>query len=293
MEKTCVMIGYRSDHALGVLQDRLQERSQVRVAFLDLDLFPRGQPFHLVSGAICEGAFYPPGEKSVPFGDVVSLCLPGLAVSPEAGVGFGPEDAEYISVECWASLIAIASVLSQHALVANFVEQRDHLLSRFSRLAFMSRWGVPVPRQLACTCPESALEFRADVARPLVFQAPAGSEPPCALLDQHLERLDCIRHAPVQFEPGCDEDSRAWLAVVGERAFSCPVGAPGPDSRVQNACVQAASALGIRLGEVRFRRTLDGDWVAHDLHPFLTSGVLAVPAVREAALSMLEGGLAA
>ncbi|MEW6282082.1 MAG: hypothetical protein AB1758_25985, partial [Candidatus Eremiobacterota bacterium] len=278
------------DHALGILHDRLSERSRRRVVFLDMDLFPQELPFFLNQGpGWHELSFQPSGQEPVDLKDIVSLCVNGMHVSQDAGVGFSPDDFAYLSVECWASLFAVCSTVSRTGLVANFVAQREFTACRFSRLAYLSRFGVPIPRLMVTSNPASVREFFRQQQGRVECQAVVAGKAPRVMEVLDLERAEQVRLAPVQFESRHVGQS-VWLAIVGDRAISCPAHVEGPPAEVQQACVDAARSLGLKLAEVFFRRTETGAFVAHDLYSFLTPGILAAQPVLESALNLLEEG---
>lgn len=287
---TVVLFGLGSHPVLGELYQLLQARGRRRVVFLSLESYPTGMEFslHQHEGQ-SEGYFLVDGEEPIHFRDIVSVCLDGYYVVA-GGEELSAEDQEYRQAESWAALVALFKSLSQHALVANHVVDRDHFQSRLGELYLLHSHGLPVPRTLVTSNAEQARSFAKEVGQVLYRPVMGKDYPFRELQPEDISRLEEISLSPVHFEEK-PEGTPAGCVVVGSQFIPIPQEAEIPQE-LQTGLAALCQELGLVLAEFRLLQGTEGWWVT-GMHPFLTDEGLQDPDVVEATLELLEMGLEA
>ncbi|MEW6281327.1 MAG: hypothetical protein AB1758_22140 [Candidatus Eremiobacterota bacterium] len=289
-----LFLGYPSNPSLGLLHQHALRRSDQRVVFLDLNDYPRELPFYLrvTRDGTMDGCLYPRREAPVPLSEVSCVYAHNLAISPDARPGLTEDDWKYTQAECWATVTVLLEALRLGCPVANFIRSRRDTESRLSRLAVLTRHGLPVARCLVTSRSTSAHRFFSECRGRVRYSAIMGVNPSQAMGEDDLARLALLQHAPAFFE-SVPKGELSWLAIVAGEAFSCPDHAPPPDPVIVSACLAAARSLDLTLAEVALRRLPNGTHQVVDMATFLSPGILQNRRVLQAALNLSKGALVA
>lgn len=194
------------------------------------------------------------------------------------------------------------SVLREHArrfheLVVQWTEIAPAtVVNRYSRMGsnfskpyqaqLIAEVGFEIAETLVTNDPEAVLEFRRRHGE-LIFKSVSSERSVVRVLaDEDLDRLERIKHCPVQFQayvPGQDirvhtvgtdvfptlvesdgVDYRYAAARIGEapklRAVSLP-------DRVAEGCLRLTSSLELEFAGIDLRRTPDGRYVCFEINP--------------------------
>lgn len=229
---------------------------------------------------------YSEEKETVSLGEIRALVMDGFYVTAESLTGLDLADIPYVQTETWAAFIALFELIGRKALVANNVNDREALATRWSTLRYLARQGLPVPRALVTSDLGALQRFMA--LGPVGYKAVGDAAEGLTQLDPaEGERFERLALCPVHFEEA-PAGRVATLTVVRDQVFVyCPEGDPPPDE-LQKACLKAASGLGLVLAELPLRCNERG-WVVTGLRAFPSPDSLSDSVILEAVVALLEG----
>ena len=284
-EPTVLIFGSRHHPSLALINQELAARSNRRVFFVQQELFFTESRL-ILADEPCNSLLYLTEKDVVSFSEIAAVCLDNFFVSPEFLEGFAPEDVEYIQTEAWATLIAFFGQLSEKALMANFITDRDHFASRWATLRLLAQSGLPVPDALVTSDPESLESFRDRPPEGVVFKPVSDPTEVFTLLDEEaLAKLDSLTFAPVHFEQAQLGEPSA-LSVIGPTTIHS--GGAEPPKEIVEGCRGVAAELGLALAEFHLRKLQDGRWQVAGLLPFVSPSALSQPEVLATVCQLLE-----
>jgi hypothetical protein len=184
-----------------------------------------------------------------------------------------------------------------HELVVQWAEVTPAtVINRYSRMGsnfskpyqaqIISGVGFAVPETLVTNDPDAVLEFR-HAHGELIFKSVSSERSVVKLLAENdLQRLDRIKHCPVQFQeyiPG--QDFR--VHTIGDDVFATLVESSGIDyryaatrvgeaptltavslpERIESLCVRLAATLDLEFAGIDLRRDPDGRFVCFEVNP--------------------------
>lgn len=280
-----LILGSPAHLGLGLIYEVIQARGVVRTSFVAMEAFPSRLGLYL-GGTPEESQLQFPEGDTIRLADVRAVCMDGFFVTAEALTGLDLADIPYVQTETWAALIAMFELLGRRGRLANHVNDRDALATRWSILRYLALQGLPVPRALVTSDREALQRFTAAVGS-LGYKAVGDAVEYLQELDpDDHDRLERLALCPVYFEEA-PQGRSANLAVVGEKLFCySPEGEPPPEE-LQRRCQQAAAKLGLVFAELPLRYRRD-EWIVTGLRTFLSPGSLAEEPIMEAAVSWLE-----
>ncbi len=158
--------------------------------------------------------------------------------------------------------------------------------SKAYQIELIHRSGFRVPQTLVTMLPDAARDFVHRLGGRVIYKSLSAERSIVTRLSREdLERLDMIRHCPVQLQelvPGVD----LRVHVVGERVYATEIVSDAPDYRyadrggatrtmrpvelpveIAERCVQLTRKLGLVVGGVDLRRTPEGDYCCFEVNP--------------------------
>ncbi len=282
-----LILGSPLHAGLSILYQTLGARGAKLVVFLSMDAFPTRVGMYLGATPEESSLLFTEEKESVSLSDIRALVMDGFYVTAESLTGLDLADIPYVQTETWAAFIALFELIGRKALVANNVNDREALATRWSTLRYLSGQGLPVPRALVTSDLSALQRFTASVGS-VGYKAVGDAAEVLTQLDPGQDdRFERLAFCPVHFEeaPG---GRVATLTVVREQVFVyCPEGDPPPDD-LQQACLKAAVGLGLVLAELPLRCTERG-WMVTGLRPFPSPDSLSDSVILEAVVALLEG----
>jgi glutathione synthase/RimK-type ligase-like ATP-grasp enzyme len=184
-----------------------------------------------------------------------------------------------------------------HELLIQWTEASEiTVINRYSRMGsnfskpyqaqLITRAGLATPETLVTNDPEAVLAFREEHGE-LIFKSISGERSIVKKLSEDdLDRLDRIRHCPVQFQawvPGQD----VRVHTIGGQCFATAINSEGVDYRyaavrdgaaaelaattlpdeVADRCLALTDALGLEFAGIDLRRDPEGRYVCFEVNP--------------------------
>lgn len=280
-----MIYGGRYHPGLALICEELAARSNRRVFFVQEELFFTESRL-ILADEPRNSLLYLTEKDVVSLHEVCSVCMDNFFVSPHFLEGFAEEDVQYIQTEAWATLIALFGQLSENALMANFITERDHFASRWATLRLLAQNGLPVPDALVTSDPDSLQNFRERHPDGVVFKPVSDPTEVFTLLDESaLEKLESVTFAPVHFEQ-MQTGKPSALTLIGPTVLH--TGEQQPPEDIIEGCRDVASQIGLELAEFSLRQLDDGSWQVAGLLPFLSPAALSQPEVLANVCCLLE-----
>ncbi|HXE72962.1 MAG TPA: alpha-L-glutamate ligase [Candidatus Nitrosotenuis sp.] len=273
-----LVLGPQDDPMVRAVYGRLEERGRPAL-FLPNHLLPGSVPFHFRLPG-WQGAFELP-EGPLPLGDISAVYHRLGFTDFQAGADFTPEETRYVTGECLAALNGLLNTLP--ALVVNRPVASGSNASKPYQVALVERFGFRVPRTLVTNLPESARQFYESLGGEVVYKSISYSRSIVQRMKpEDLERLDTLRHCPVQLQERV-EGTDVRVHVVGEAAvFASLIRTEASDYRydrsseiepwdlgpdLEERCRQATRALGLTLSGIDLRLSPEGEAWCFEVNP--------------------------
>lgn len=291
MSQPTVLIYGSAEHAgLSLIHESLAERSNCRAVFVVQEAFFSNCRLFMGTDP-SESMLYLTESDAAGFTDVTSVCMDSFYISPAYLDGFNQEDITYIQTEGWSALIAMFDQLGRNALMANFITERDHVATRWSRLCCLAGAGLKTPNALVTSDPSELQRFREQHGEVVYKMVADPSESFTKLEGDALNNFERLPMAPVHFEEA-PEGVHSSLTLIGPKAVQLPQEAPTPPEDLVIGCQELAEKLGLTLAEFGLLRRPNGEWLVTGFQCFPSAAVLAVPEVLATVSLLLETGRA-
>lgn len=258
-----------------------------RLAVRDCDLLlvdPAQDPakVHLAWGA-CNGTVSGTlrlGERCVDVSAIRSVYLREVGWCTRVRPGRDTDEATFKTEALWECLDALPQLVvnRRQAVYANG--------SKPYQQSVIGSYGFRVPRTLVTMVPEQAKAFYEAHAGRVIYKSISGERSIVQRISlEDLDRLDQIRHCPVQFQewiPGVD----VRVHVVGRRLFASEVISNASDYRyahregarrlmravdldpeLSERCLSLAHSMGLPVAGIDLRRTPEGEYVCFEVNP--------------------------
>lgn len=181
------------------------------------------------------------------------------------------------ALQCWANL--------SPALVVNRPEAMATNCSKPYQALLIQSFGFGIPATLLTTDLEAVLAFWNQHGT-IIYKSISGVRSIVSrLTSAHLERLECVRWCPTQFQqyiPGNDYR----VHVVGSEVFTCEIFSPADDYRyaarqgapvavhafempqeVAERCIALTVGMGLSVAGIDLRLHPDGTWYCLEVNP--------------------------
>ena len=237
-----------------------------------------------------------PEEEALDLKEIRSFCLDGFYVPAGYHLdGLSESDVGYVQTETWSMLIYLFQQIHQVSLLVNFIENRDVFSNRWGTLRYLAQCGLPVPRNLITSDPDSLRAFRESVGQIMVKSVGDHSVDFSVVDAAYDDRLENLLLAPAQFEEvptgqGYFCGFVDGQSVVIPTADSDLTGQEPPPAELLEKCWQAALKLKLHVAETTVRKTSDGRWLVTGMRPFLSLGMLSNPRAMDLMVKLLERG---
>jgi hypothetical protein len=165
--------------------------------------------------------------------------------------------------------------------VVNRMSAQESNLSKLYQLHLIRGFGFDVPESLATTSPKAVADF-AQRQGSVVYKSLSSVRSIVSRLgEEQKARIDDVRNCPTLFQ-GYVGGTDYRVHVVGDQVFATMIVSDGDDYRydpetdqvpvtlppeLERRCVLLCRNLGLCLGGIDLRRTMEGRWVCFEVNP--------------------------